>query len=69
MFAKPEASAAVPNSRQDVFGVSPNLGPIPAIYVPRSSGRATGMAFARRAMARAGRLARSWAASLRHRHL
>jgi hypothetical protein len=66
--AEPEASPAVPDSRQDVFGVSPGLGPIPAVYVPRSTGRATGMAFARRAAARAGRLARGWAAGLRHRY-
>ena len=63
--AKPEASPAV---RQDVFGVSPDLGPIPAVYVPRSTGRDAGVAFARRAGAWAGRLARGWAACLRHRH-
>ena len=66
--AKPEVSPAVPDAGQDVFGVSPGLGPIPAIYVPRWTRRATGMAFARRAGARAGRRALGWAAGLRHRY-
>jgi hypothetical protein len=55
---EPMASGPVPESRPDGFAVSPGLGPLPAIYVPRSPGQADCWALARRAAGRAARLIR-----------
>jgi hypothetical protein len=61
------ASGAAPELEPDEFAVSPDIGPLPAIYVPRSPGQATAGALLRRAVAGARRLVRGWAAGLRHR--
>src|SRR5262249_58181902 len=45
----------------------PAIGPVPAIYVPRSPGQISAGALIRRAVAGAGRLARDWAIGLRQR--
>jgi hypothetical protein len=65
--AKPAVSAAAADLPPDRFAVSPGFGPVPAVSVPRSAGRASVLVLGRRAAARAGRLARGWAAGLRQR--
>jgi hypothetical protein len=64
---KPKASGMPPGFRPDELAVSPGLGPVPAIYVSRSAGQTSVRDLAQRAVAGAGRLARSWAAGLRQR--
>ncbi len=64
---KPVASGAAREFQPDGFAVSPGLGPVPAIYVPRPPGQTIARAPAHRAVAGAGRLARGWAAGLRQR--
>jgi glycine cleavage system H protein len=59
--------AAAPEPQPDGFAVSPEIGPVPAIYVPRSPGQASVRAVVRRAEARARRLARGWAGGLHQR--
>jgi hypothetical protein len=54
--AKPTASGPVPDPRPDGFAVSPDIEPVPVIYVPRSPEQASAPALAKRAAARAGRL-------------
>jgi glycine cleavage system H protein len=65
--AKPTASGAAPELPRGGFAVSADIGPVPAIYVPRSPEQATARAPLWRTAARTGRLARGWAAGLRHR--
>jgi hypothetical protein len=55
---EPLASGPGPESGLDKFAVSPGLGPLPAIYVPRSPGQADYWTLARRAAGRAARLIR-----------
>jgi hypothetical protein len=64
---KPEASGAAPRSRQDGVAVRPDLGLIPAIYVPRSPGQTIARTLVQRAGAGARRLVCGWAAGLRRR--
>jgi glycine cleavage system H protein len=61
------ASGAAHELRQDGFAVSPEIGPVPAIYVPRSPGQISAGALVQRAVAWAGRLARGGAVGLRQR--
>lgn len=58
------ASGATPELRSGGFAVSPEIGPVPPIYVPRSPGQTSARALVQRAVAEAGRLARRWAAGL-----
>ena len=60
-------SRAAPEPQPDGFAVSPDIGPLPAIYVPRSPEQAPAGALLWRTVAGAGRLARCWAAGFRHR--
>jgi glycine cleavage system H protein len=62
---KPKASAAAPKSQPDGFAISPNIGLIPAIYVPQSPSRTSIPALLQHAVTGVARLARSWAAGLR----
>jgi hypothetical protein len=64
---KPEASGAAPGFRQDGVAVHPDLGLIPAIYVPRSPGQTIARTLVQRAGAGARRLVCGWAAGLRRR--
>ena len=66
-MTKTPAFPPEPDRPPDGFAISPGLGPVPAIYVPRSPGRAGVLGLGRRAVARAARLARSWVAGLRKR--
>jgi glycine cleavage system H protein len=58
---KPQPSATAPASQPDGFAVSPNVGPVPAIYVPRSGQTAT-TALVQRTAAAVARLAHGWTA-------
>ena len=60
--AKPMASGAAPEVQPDGFAVSADIGPVPAIYVPRSPVQATARAPLWRTVARTRRRARGWAA-------
>jgi hypothetical protein len=46
-----------PNETRREYAVSPAIGPVPAIFVPRSPGQASAAARLRRALVRAARLA------------
>ncbi len=59
-MTKAPVSPAAPDLPPDRFAVSPGLGPVPAISVPRSPGQASVPGIGRRAASRAGRLARRW---------
>jgi hypothetical protein len=64
---KTPASPPEPDRPPDRFAISPGLGPVPAIYVARSPGRAGVLGLGRRAIGWAARLARGWTAGLRQR--
>ena len=61
------ASAAAPRPGPDGYATSPEIGPIPAITVPRSPPQTTAGALVQRAVAGVTSLARGWAAVLRQR--
>jgi hypothetical protein len=48
---EPLASGAAHELRPDGFAVSPEIGPVPAIYVPRSPGQISAGALIERAVA------------------
>jgi hypothetical protein len=65
--SKPRTPEDAPEPRPDGLAVSPAIGPVPALYGPRSRGQASAWTRFRRVVAGAGRLARGWAADLRQR--
>jgi len=56
------ASAASGEHKPEVFGISPAVGPVPAIYVPQSPSEPSATGLFWYAEAQAARRARSWAA-------
>jgi hypothetical protein len=58
----PEGSRSRPARRPDGIAVSPAIGPLPAIYVPRTPGEATSTGLLWQAAARAARHVSGWAA-------
>src|SRR5215472_12180700 len=61
---EPSASGAALELRPEGLAVSPAIGPVPAIDVPRSRGQISAWARVQRAVAGAGLLARGWAIGL-----
>jgi hypothetical protein len=55
------AAAAAPTSQPGGFAVSPDIGPVPAIYVPRPPGEISAKALVQHAVAGVARLVRGWA--------
>jgi hypothetical protein len=66
---KEAASADAARSQPDPIAISPALGPLPAVYVPRAPGEGSPVGLLWRATARVARLAGRWATHyLPHRH-
>lgn len=66
---KQAASAEAARSQPDQIAISPDVGPLPAIYVPRAPGEGSPVGLLWHVTARAARLAGRWASRhLPHRH-
>jgi hypothetical protein len=66
---KEATSSDAARSQPDQIAISPALGPLPAIYVPRAPGEGSPVGLLWRVTARAARLAGQWATyHLPHRH-